>query len=243
VSTVPLTWQIPESLRQRFGQKGLGKQRAMVAEGHLLLVLHKPPQPGSRQREGLLFWRQPSGNWKSTTGVDGLATLNRHLKDFGGAEQQLLMAYEQASSADDYFQVLEDLGPLKLATRNLHAALQTAREGIPEAPELIDLRDAAYEVERTLELLHLDSNNALELALAKQAELQSRLSLKSVRTAQRLNLLAAIFLPLTALASVFGMNLSSGLENSSPIVFWLIFGLGVLAGLGLRTWIARDKPM
>lgn len=243
MSTVPLTWQIPESLRQRFGQKGFGKQRAMVAEGHLLLVLHKPPQPGSHQREGLLFWRQPSGTWKSTHGVDGLAMLNRHLKDFGNAEQQLLIAYEQATSAADYFQVLEQLGPLQLATRNLYAALQTAREGMPEAPELIDLRDAAYEVERTLELLHLDSHNALELTLAKQSELQSRLSLNAVRTAQRLNLLAAIFLPLTALASVFGMNLSSGLENSSPIVFWLIFGVGVLAGLGLRTWITRDKAM
>jgi hypothetical protein len=41
---LPQTWNLPVEIKQRFGQKRSGKQRAMLADGHLLLVLHKAPQ-------------------------------------------------------------------------------------------------------------------------------------------------------------------------------------------------------
>lgn len=52
---LPANWQLPDEINRRFGQRGAGKQRAMLAEQHLLLVLHKLPQPGSRQRQGIFF--------------------------------------------------------------------------------------------------------------------------------------------------------------------------------------------
>lgn len=43
--------------------------------------------------------------------------------------------------------------------------------------------------------------------------------------------MAAVFLPLTAVASVFGMNLRSGLEESPAWIFWLVLVGGIAAGL------------
>ena len=47
-------------------------------------------------------------------------------------------------------------------------------------------------------------------------------------------MLVALFLPLTAFASVFGMNLPSGLESSSSALFWVVLFGGLTLGLVLR---------
>ncbi len=48
---LPSSWQLPEEIRQRFGLKSAGKQRAMLADGHLLLVLHRAPRKGETTRD------------------------------------------------------------------------------------------------------------------------------------------------------------------------------------------------
>ena len=238
---LPSTWAIPDQIRDRFGQKSAGKQRAMVADGHLLLVLHQAPQPGNRQREAVFFWRQPDGRWEaSQTGI-GFKLLIQHLKAYNLAEENLTQQYFQAQTSKDYFQILENLAPLQLATQNLHATLQSAREAIPTDRDLIDLRDEAYEIERTLNLLYQNTKNALDFAMAKKSEEQTKLSLESVRSGHRLNLLAAIFFPLTAISCLFGMNLPSGLETQSPILFWIIFISGIFLGLIVRNWVVTGK--
>ncbi|NJM64814.1 MAG: hypothetical protein HC851_03655 [Acaryochloris sp. RU_4_1] len=240
---LPANWQLPEEIKRRFGQKGAGKQRAMLGQGHLLLVLHRVPQPGSRQRQGIFFWRQPQGTWKCSEGGDGLPRLQKHLQDYSKAEQRLSQDYSKAEGAEDFFEILETLTPLCRAAKNMLDTLQAARQAVADDRDLIDLRDWVEDIDRILDLLYTDVKNALEFDLAKRAEEQTRLSLESVRTAQRLNLLAAVFLPLTALSSLFGMNLSNNLENS-PIGFWLILGLGILLGTLTQRWIlqASLKP-
>jgi hypothetical protein len=42
-----------------------GRQRAMVHDGHLLLVLHDVPEAGRPERLARLFWREPTGQWKA----------------------------------------------------------------------------------------------------------------------------------------------------------------------------------
>jgi hypothetical protein len=91
--------------------------------------------------------------------------------------------------------------------------LQAAREAIREDRDIIDLRDWAYQVERGFALLYTDSKNALDYSIAKRAEEEAKLSRQAVQTGHRLNILAAIFFPLTAIASLFGMNIRSGLED------------------------------
>ena len=75
---LPPTWVVPPAIRERLGDK-VGRQRAMTADGHLLLVLHKPPKAGDNERQGRFFWRSPEGNWLSSDLGPGPAGLAQHL--------------------------------------------------------------------------------------------------------------------------------------------------------------------
>ncbi len=234
-------WNLPESIRVRLGDKS-GRQRAMLEDGHLLLILHKMPEGGKPEREGVFFWRQPDGAWESTGRGGGLGMLRKHVADYGRKVDQLEDAYHEAKSAADYFHLLEVLGPLSRAAKNLRDALQAAREGVPEDRDIIDLRDSALDVARAVELVHMDAKNALEFEIAKQAEEQARAGQEMARIGHKLNVLAAIFLPLTAITSVFGMtSLRSGLEEAPPWLFWMIFASGLLLGFIIRSQLAAKK--
>jgi Mg2+ and Co2+ transporter CorA len=218
----------------------------MVADGHLLLVLHKvpgqggkAPQHGKREREGVFFWRKPDGDWEYSGRGSGLRRLVEHIQEYSAAEEKFSLADEQAVDAEDYMQILEKVAPLHHATKNLHAALQAAREGIPHDRDLIDMRDWAYELERELDLLYMDAKNALDFQIARQAEEQARLGMRSLKVANRLNLLAAMFFPVTAISSVFGMNLASGFEGQPASVFWSVLLFGIALGSLVSWWALR----
>ncbi|MEO0533670.1 MAG: CorA family divalent cation transporter [Cyanobacteria bacterium P01_A01_bin.123] len=238
---LPADWRLPETIQNRFGQKGAGKQRAMLADGHLLLVLHRVPQTHDLNRDAVFFWRKPDGSWLHSGDKYGIQPLVRHLKQYGEAEENLVQAYDQSSSAEDYFRLLEAIAPLRLATQNLQSTLQTAREAVPSDRDIIDLRDWAYDIERTLSLLQDNAKNALDYKVAQRAEEQAQLSLASVEAGHRLNILAAIFFPLTAISCLFGMNVASGFENTSLGTFWAIALGSVGLGLVVRRWVTRGK--
>jgi hypothetical protein len=238
---LPPTWSVPDAIRIRLGQSTYGRQRAIVENGHLLLVLHKPPGPDDREREGLLFWRSAQGEWQFNRGGSGTGSLKRHIQSYADIEAKLAADYEQASDINGLFDLLEVLAPLTRSARNMHAALQTAREAIKADTFLIEMRDLAYEVERNLELLHEDVRNAIHHRAARKAEEQARLTEQTLHASHRLNILAALFFPLTALASLFGMNLAHGMDEHQPAVFWLVFLASALLGLAMRAWVLR-KP-
>lgn len=238
---LPYSWDLPTQIKNRFGQKSSGRQRAMVQDGHLLLVLHKAPQIGESKREGVFFWRPPNGTWQASEGIGGLDCLTKHFKEYNKAVEKCSEGYDRARDAEDYFQLLEIITPLQLATKNMHATLQAARESIPDDRDLIDFRDWAYEMERTLDILYLNAKNALDFNLAKKTDEQARLSLESVKAANRLNTLAAIFLPLTAISCVFGMNLQNGFEEASSGLFWVVVLLGISLGWFVYQWVVTGK--
>jgi hypothetical protein len=240
---IPPTWSIPDSIRLRLGQSTYGRQRAIVEEGHLLLVLHKPPGPDDRAREGLLFWRSPAGDWQFNRGGPGPGGLKRHVQSFAEIEAKLTTDYEHAADITALFDMMETLVPLTRTARNLHRALQTAREAVKGDPFLIELRDLAYEVERNLDLLHEDVRNAIQHRAARKAEEQARLSEQALHASHRLNILAALFFPLTALASLFSMNFAHGLDEHKPGLFWLVFAVGCGLGLAMKSWVlGKSKP-
>ncbi|HNT78603.1 MAG TPA: CorA family divalent cation transporter [Anaerolineae bacterium] len=234
---LPYDWTLPEKIKERFGTKSTGRQRAMFAEGHLLIVLHRAPERDTRRRESLFFWRKPGGAWEYSGGGDGLTLFHRHLQTYSEAEERFRREYEAATNAEGYFHILATLPPLRHAAKNLHATLQAAREAVPEDRDLIDLRDWAYDIERGLDLLYEDARNALDFDIARKAEEEARLSMQELQMAHRLNVLAAIFFPITAIASIFGMNLPSGLENSPTWFFWFIFLVGIGLGFWIREWV------
>jgi Mg2+ and Co2+ transporter CorA len=241
-SIVPDTWKIPPQLAARFGDNA-GRQRAMNAEGHLLLVLHDPPNPNEQGRQTKLLWRAPDGAWACNTDGSVSDLLKKHVASFAERAEDLESKMQEASCADDYFYLLQAIAPLHRSSRNLHATLQQARDMMSEDRAIIVARDSAGDIERTFELLHLDAKNGLDYTVARKSELQSQQTYEMALSAHRLNVLAAIFFPITALSSIFAMNpaLAPELLLHTPI-FWTVIGAGSLCGLLLSRSIVQ-KPV
>lgn len=203
-----------------------------------MLVLHKPPKPEDASREGVLFWRNPAGEWQASRGIAGASGLKRHVQEYAALETALTDAYEDAADTAALFKVLEAATPLARAARNMHQALQSAREAVQGEPLLIEMRDSASDVERNFDLLLEDIRNEIQYRTVREGEEQARLSREVVRAGHRLNILAALFLPVTAIASLFGMNLPDG--QTGP-VFWLVVVVGFGLGAALAVWVLA-KP-
>src|SRR5262249_31193757 len=193
-----------------------GRQRAMTAEGHLLLVLHEPPLAGVPERTGRLFWRDPEGTWRARPLGDGPQALKRHVAEFAERVEELEKQWQTATTAEDYYTLLRAIAPLHRTARNLHATLQQARELVPEDRDLINLRDQVGEIERALELLHADAKNGLDFTVAHQVEQQAERSYDMAVAAPRLNLLAGAVLPLPPLSAPYRRVLPLTLAPRQP---------------------------
>ena len=249
---IPSGWDLPAALSARVGQ-GAGRQRAMIDDDNLLLVLHRVPKPNSNLREGVLFWRAPAtapgeneiteqtntAEWRSTATKDGLPSMRLHLDEYERAINELEKNYETADDARGLFEVLEAIAPILRAAKNAGNALQSALDQMPEAVELLPLREQAGDFERAAELLQADAKNALDYQIARGNEESARLANQAAKSGQRLNIIAAITLPITALSGVFGMNLPNGLENAPSSLFWGVFGVGAAFGVALSLVLAR----
>ena len=236
---LPVIWELPEQIKMRFGQKGAGKQRTMFAEGHLLLVLHKVPVTNARERETVFFWRNADAEWNNSGHGRGIRHLQEHIEEYNKVEQQISQAYDRAEKSEQYFDILEDLTQIRRAAKYLYETLQAAREAVQDDRELIDLRDTCQEIYNTLDLLYIDPKNGLDFSMAKKAEEQALFSQQAARSGHRLNILAAIFFPLTALSSFFGMNLSHGFEGAPPFAFWSVLALGIMLGIFMCLWVIK----
>ncbi len=242
MSLLPESWSgVPEKFHQRLGSK-VGRQRLMSWEGHHLLVLHEAPTPEETSREGRFFWRNPEGVWRSSHDGEGIESLAIHLNHFAQKLEQYDKSEAQARLAQEYYAIVDALTPLHRSIRHLHQVLQDARQACPEERELIALRDRAYVMERTAELLYAGTKNNLELLIAQRAEEQARSSHNMAVSAHRLNILAAFFFPISILATVFGVSYKEVLEGKVSLpVFGGVLAVGVLCGVILTTLLIR-KP-
>ena len=228
-------WNVPEIFRQRLGDVA-GRQRAMVSDGHLLLILHELPTEDSAERNLRLFWRAPDGSWQSDCLGSGITALQTHLTEYSMAVDQLDKLEGQASGSEDYFRIRHAISPLRRASHNLHLALQEGREAVPDDRELISCRNQAGSIERAADLVYEDADHGLQFAIARQAEHQA------VAT-RRLNILAALFLPMATIAAVFGMNLSHEFEHAlAPWPFLFVLLSGMAMGLLVKTFLVPQSP-
>ncbi len=241
-SPLPEDWEVPAAIRERIGEL-VGRQRTMVADDQLLIILHELPDPNEPDvREARLFWRAKHGAWRTTAGEDDVSALEAHVARYGERLAALEDRVETARSSEHYFAVLHEVLPLRRATRNMHAALQAARDASEAARELITLRDRAYDLERAAELVHGFARDGLDFIVARESELQAQASRRAERAAHRLNQLAALTLPITAVASLLGTNLVHGFETKfAPWLFWCVAMACVGAGFAVRAAIERER--
>lgn len=236
---VPPQWDVPDVFRRRLGDR-VGRQRAMYGEGHLLLILHAPPQGEEPERQGRLFWRRPDGVWKANHSHGDIKALDEHLDEFRHILEVLDDREHAATSAAEYFEILSTLTPLYRTIRNLHLALQQARTELNEARDVINFRDEAYELERQADLLLQDSRNTLEFSIAKQTEAQARAGHHMAVAAHRLNVLAAFFFPIATLSAFFGTNMRHGFEEfAAPLPIIALLLVSLMCGVILKWGVTR----
>lgn len=230
---LPKSWDLPESIRKRLGDAA-GRQRLMDEDGHLLLILHQAPEPEDQEvRKPVLIWNQSGGEWKSYPEGGGLAALDAHMETYRKNIHALDEAVEAANTPRQYFDVMKHVTPLLRATRNMQTVMQEAREARPEERRLINFRDRAVELERAIDLVAEDAKAGMEFSLAENTEEQSRFAHEAAMEARKLNRLAAFFFPLATLVAIFGM--SPPAEVIKQPGFWAVIGVGIIAGLVVRT--------
>ena len=208
-----------------------GRQRVVSDEGHLLLILHRAPTPEDDEvRHAAVFWRNAEGEWRSSPEPGGLSALEAHIGAYSKSIHALDRQIDVATTETQFFEVMRWVNPLTRASRHLLAALQAAREALPDERRLINARDLAADVERAVDLVASDARAGMEFSLAHSSEEQARLALAAALEARTLNRLVAFFFPLATLVAVFGMNNppESVLRSHT---FWMVLGAGGVAGI------------
>ncbi len=237
---IPKLWTaLPEAIRNRVGREP-GPQRAMLEESHLLIILHQIPNADDQVRRAALFWREPLGNWHGYPAGSGIAGLQALLKGYETRIEELDKAEEIAQTATEYHKLLEFIAPVLRTSRGLHRALQQARDFVKADRDLINLRDQAASIERNAELLLQDAQFGLNFTIAKQAEAQAVSAKLMANTSHRLNVLAALFLPITAITGLFSMYVRADVADT-PMNFWLIAAAGVVIGLVMSQFVIARK--
>jgi len=239
VQLLPSDWDLPEAIRDRLGH-GVGRQRTMHEAGHLLVILHRVPAPEDHERRGCLAWRDPSGRWRGVDGREGRLALRETIDEYEAALVELDDRLETKLPIDEHFEVLEELAPITRSVRHMHATLQQTREITRNDRAIIDLRDQAYALERRAELLAGDARFTLDRALARSSHQHTLASRRGAEATDRLNRLAATFLPVGTAAALLGMNIPSSLEGiAPPWPFVVVTALGLAVGLIMSRRIHR----
>lgn len=223
-SLLPSVWEIPGKIRDRLGERA-GRQRVIFEEGHLLLVLHKPPKADQLEREPALFWRKSDGTWMSDQSGSGAGGLEELLHKYELAIDECERDEVKANSAREYHSVLDRITPLHRAAAHLYQVMQQARESVREDKVLINLRDRSYELERRAELLYTGTKNSMDYEIAIQSEEQADASNRMAAAAHRLNILVAFFFPLATLASILGVNLTFPYRDDDSLLPFAIFAI------------------
>ena len=234
---LPAAWAVPEEFRNRLGTH-VGRQRMMCEGDQVLLVLHAPPKADEDERYGRFFWRKADGTWISDQFGQGPSSIMKHIDQYDQLLGELKKMEDEAKSAEDQFLILESLSPLHRSIRNMHSVLQELRKKYPDALEVINMRDQAYDLERMAELLATGTKNSLDYKIARSAEEQAIASDRMAVSSHRLNMLVAFFFPLATITTVFGMEIRSGLEKMpQPATFLAVIGIGLLMGVFLMVFV------
>ncbi len=235
----PLNWTLPPEIEARLGESTYGRQRVIAEADHLLIILHQPPITDSLDREPAIFLRKPDGTLLANGYDQGGHKLRALLGDYRQRWEECDKEYDSAVTAEQLLKLLEKLAPLNRSSTNLARTMQAARDAAKNDKFLIGMRDESEEISRAFELLTSDAKLKLDYRIASNTEAQAEQARLMITAQHRLNVLAAITLPLMAVATVLGMNVVHGLEGRTPILFLFVLALGLMIGIFVKRWVAR----
>ena len=230
------TINLPERWRHRVGET-VGRQRMLEEEGQLLLILHEVP--GDAEKDWF-FWIDETKQWFSAPEEGGLTHLKQLLNRYEEVVDSLEARVKTADSVEDFYSILREEAPIGRSLKQVRLIAARTRKICKKHRPLLEIRSIAEELDHDLTLVQDEARLGMEAVAAESAENQRIMSEKQARHGLRLNLLAAFYLPLMVLASLMGMNLRNGFEESRWM-FWLIFAIGLGAGGVLVKVVGRDK--
>jgi len=216
----------------------------MAADGHILIVLHEVPNPDDPDKlDARVYWRKPDGTWKSQgSGATNIAALRAHVETFVAAIDALEAKAAKATCAKDWFEIMHHAAPLHRMVRNQSATLAEARDLVKGDKDLIAVRDTAQENERSIELINHHARAGLDYTIAANAEATVKSTEHVVESQHRLNMIAATFMPITAISALLSMNLKHGFESyNAPYAFWVVAAGAFLLGLLVRATLPAKK--
>ena len=101
----PTIWDLPFDIRRQLSGRG-GRQRAIAADNHLMLVLNRVPQPNSDQADTVYFWRNRDQKWHfSERGGGGFGALETVVQQYEDRIVELEEALAAAKDSRARFQV------------------------------------------------------------------------------------------------------------------------------------------
>lgn len=169
------------------------------------------------------------------------------IEDFFEKFEEQLDVQENSIETADSRELGTDLGNLRRQAATVRRYLTPQKDALDklnrcESPlftkaVLEDMRDDRDKFTRLLEDLELSR----ERSMALQEQLLAKIGYEQNNRLYVLAIISAIFLPLTFLSGMLGMNVAGlpGTENNSA--FWVVSGICLLIAIGLLIWFKFKK--
>lgn len=169
------------------------------------------------------------------------------ISDFVDTIETHIGAYEEDVETDDPDQVRRDVTALRRQTAVVRRFLAPQRDALDNlyrhSHDLLDedqmytVREQSDRITRYVEDLDL----IRERALVVQEELMNKIAQEQNSRMYVLSVVAAVFLPITFISGLFGMNVAGLPGTEEPISFWLVSGvmLAISAGVMGLFWLKR----
>ncbi|MEX1048080.1 MAG: hypothetical protein WED15_01030 [Akkermansiaceae bacterium] len=230
---LPAHFALEPELRAQLSARA-GKQRCLEGHDELLLIVHDVPEPAAPKIKPLLFWKRHDGRWTQPggPGISELGDLLNRYSEIIGSHHEVVT---RAENAADILAILRHAGPLSRSSQELAHALDQTLASEPNDREIREIRDRAREIDRAAELLHTDARITLEFIRTEHGQSLARSAELILKTAQRILLVAAVFLPLIALGIFIG--LSGALPAFMQWVIWSVIAVSLLA----TAWLSRKS--
>lgn len=152
--------------------------------------------------------------------------------------EQIILDHPDASSIALLFEVKRDLMTLRRTlwpVREMAGALVHSASSLISPPTRVYLRDCQDHTIRLLEL----AETCRELDSSLMDFYLSTISNRMNEIMKVLTIIATIFIPLTFITGVYGMNFTHMPERESPYGYYAVMALMALLGLGMFAWFVH----
>ena len=169
------------------------------------------------------------------------------ISDFLESIEERISAYEENIETQETSETRSQVNALRRQTAVVRRFLAPQRDaldnlsrqsrGILDEDQTYSIREQSDRITRYVEDLDL----VRERALVLQEELLSRSAQEQNARMYVLSIVAAVFLPITFVTGLFGMNVAGLPGTQNAAAFWLVCGVMLATSLGVVVWLRLKR--